>query len=242
MKALILAAGRGRRLGRISRGLNKCMLNLREKPLLEYSLDCAWGLEEIKEIVVVVGYKANNIMKRYGRAYKGKKIKYVKQEERKGLVHAIECAKAAVGPSDFMLMLGDELMIRPRHKEFIKNFKLKKVFALCGMVHVSAKDLVKKTYTVIQSKDKKIFRLIEKPNYIFNDLMGTGNCIFNNKIFDYIPKTPINQNRHEKELPDLIQCAIDDGRIVKSFIICDRYVNVNSKEEMKRTESYFAHI
>jgi dTDP-glucose pyrophosphorylase len=75
-----------------------------------------------------------------------------------------------------------------------------------------------------------------------NNIMGTGNCIFKNEIFSYISHTPINQKRGEKELPDLIQCAIDEGNIVKSFKICDHYVNVNIPEEIKRAESYFAHL
>ena len=75
-----------------------------------------------------------------------------------------------------------------------------------------------------------------------NNIMGTGNCIFNSEIFSYINQTPINQKRGEKELPDLIQCAIDEGNIVKSFKICDHYVNINAPEEIKKAESYFAHF
>ncbi len=55
-------------------------------------------------------------------------------------------------------------------------------------------------------------------------------------VFDYISFTPIHHERSEKELPDLIQCAIDDGRMVKSFVICDHYVNINSKSDIKLAE------
>lgn len=72
--------------------------------------------------------------------------------------------------------------------------------------------------------------------------MGTGNCLFRKEIFSYIAKTPINKNRGEKELPDLIQCAINDGKIVKPFNLCSRYFNVNLKEEIHDAQSYFAHF
>jgi dTDP-glucose pyrophosphorylase len=71
--------------------------------------------------------------------------------------------------------------------------------------------------------------------------MGTGNCVFKNEILSYIEHTPINQKRKEKELPDLIQCAIDDGHIIRSFEICDEYANVNSITELKEIKSYFEH-
>jgi dTDP-glucose pyrophosphorylase len=74
------------------------------------------------------------------------------------------------------------------------------------------------------------------------NVMGTGNCIFKNEILGYINETPINQQRGEKELPDLIQCAIDEDNIVKSFVICDHYANVNMPSELGRAESYFSHV
>ena len=242
MKALILAGGRGKRMEGVSQEINKCMLKIKGKPLIEYSLSCAAASEKIEDIVIVVGYRAEDIISRYPDSYKGKNIHYVAQDNQQGLVHAISSAQEAVGKDDFMLMLGDELMANPHHKEFIQAFVDEDVFALCGVVAVQNRELIKKTYTVIEAEDHRIFRLIEKPNNPFTDIMGTGNCIFKNKIFDYIPEVPINQKRKEKELPDLIQCAIDDGSVVKSFLICKDYINVNSQEELDKTRSYFSHL
>jgi len=241
MKALILAGGRGKRLDDVYEDKNKCMIEIKKKPLIEYSLDCA-GQTNISEIVIVVGYKAEEIINTYGNSYNGKTIKYVIQPEQKGLVHAIECAKDTIGKEDFMLMLGDELMVKPKHSEMIKKYRQEDLFALCGIVNVEDKNLIKKTYAVIQGEDNRIFRLIEKPFNPTNNIMGTGNCVFKNEIFSYILQTPINQKRGEKELPDLIQCAIDNGKIVKSFVICDKYFNLNLKEDIKEAESYFAHF
>mgnify|MGYP006977938104 CR=1 FL=1 len=42
--------------------------------------------------------------------------------------------------------------------------------------------------------------------------MGTGNCIFKNEILNYVPQTPINPIRSEKELPDFIGCAVNDNK------------------------------
>ena len=157
-------------------------------------------------------------------------------------MHAIECAQKAIGNEDFMLMLGDELLINPRHKEMIDAFQNESLFSICGVVDIEDAALIKKTYSVIQSDDSQIYRLIEKPSKPMNNIMGTGNCIFRGEVFSYIKQTPINQKRGERELPDLIQCAIDEGNPVKSFVICDNYVNVNAPEEIKNAESHFAHL
>ena len=231
MKALILAGGRGKRLKEVSEDKNKCMVEVQGKPLIQHSLDWA-SKTDISGIVIVVGYMAEQIMNAYGDEYNEKPIKYVIQKEQKGLIHAIECAKEVIDKEDFMLMLGDELMMRPKHSEMIRRYYDEDIFGLCGVVVVDDKNLIKKTYSIIQGEDNKIIRLVEKPNNPINNIMGTGNCIFKNEIFSYIPKTPINQKRGEKELPDLIQCVIDDGKIVKSFVICDQYFNLNLKEDI----------
>jgi dTDP-glucose pyrophosphorylase len=67
--------------------------------------------------------------------------------------------------------------------------------------------------------------------------MGTGNCIFRSEILSYIDETPINHHRGEKELPDLIQCAVDDGNTVKSFVLGDMYFNVNSLEDLEEARA-----
>lgn len=241
MKTLILAAGRGKRIGELSNDRNKCMLSVCGKPLLEYSLDCAVGVGS-SEVIVVIGYRGRQITEQYGSVYKGKRIVYVEQGEQRGLVHAIECAKKALGGEDFMLMLGDELMINPKHGAMADLFEKEGLFGVCGVVAVEDLNLVRKTYSVIEAADQRIIRLIEKPSNPQNNIMGTGNCIFRNEILDFIPSTPINQKRKEKELPDLIQCAIDEGRLVRSFNICDHYVNVNVPGEIQRVESLFAHF
>ena len=93
MKALILAAGRGKRLNPITESTNKCLLELKGKPVIEYNLDRAADIEDVNEIVIVVGNRAEDIINKYGTIYRGKRIRYVLQKERGGLVHAIECSK-----------------------------------------------------------------------------------------------------------------------------------------------------
>ena len=237
MKALILAGGRGKRLDDLSLNKNKCMIEVNSKPVIEYSLGYAVSTD-VDEIIIVVGHRAEEIINTYGNRYKDKKLRYVIQWEQKGLVHAIECAKDTIDGDDFMLLLGDEILINPNHQSMIDEFRKGEAFAICGVLYVNDKNLIKRTYTMVQDENNTIYRLIEKPRNPLNNYMGTGNCIFKNEIFNYIDITPIHHERKEKELPDLIQCAIDDGKIVKSFIICNKYTNINSKEDILMAEGF----
>lgn len=242
MKALILAGGRGKRLNEITNSTNKCMLELGSRPVLEYNIERAASIEDINEIIIVVGYKAEEIINRYGTNYKGKRIRYVLQQEQRGLVHAIECSKDAIGKDDFFLLLGDEVLIGSKHKEMVKKFKEENLFAICGVCITKNREKIKRTYGVITDSNGIIFRLIEKPKKPLNDFQGTGHCIFKNEILNYIERTPIHPERGEKELPDLIQCAVDDGHIIKIFHICDNYTNINSIEDLNEAKQMIKNL
>jgi len=240
MKAIILAAGRGKRLEEATAPVNKCMLKFNGRHLIEYSLESA-SLSHVEEIIVVVGYRAEDIINTFGISYKGTRIRYVFQEEQTGLVDAIEECRQALDGADFILHLADELLIHPRPKDMIRAFEDRDLFVVCGATRVEDREQIKRTYSVIYNPDNnQIYRLIEKPRNPFNDIMGTGNCVFRNGILDFIQFTPIHYVRKEKELPDLIQCAIDDGMTVELFLVAAQYININTPEDIELAERLLA--
>ena len=78
MKAVVLAAGRGERIHETIEPLNKCMLKIDGKHLIQYSLESAI-LSKAGEIIIVVGYQAETIINTFGISFKGVKIRYVIQ-------------------------------------------------------------------------------------------------------------------------------------------------------------------
>jgi len=94
MKAVILAAGRGKRLKEATEPVNKSMLKFNGRHLIEYSLETA-RLSRVDEIIIVVGYRAEDIVNRFGIKYENIKVRYVIQEEQRGLVNALEYTQKA---------------------------------------------------------------------------------------------------------------------------------------------------
>ncbi|MAG02942.1 hypothetical protein CMI42_06395 [Candidatus Pacearchaeota archaeon] len=235
MKALILAGGRGSRLNEHTKDKNKSLLQLFHKPLIEYNLDHAIEAK-VNEIIIVVGYKKEEIIKHVGDNFKGTKVTYVEQKEQKGLVHAMETAKQAIGSSDFFLMLGDEILVNAKIKEMKKKFRENDCYVLCGTIIESEKSSIGKTYSVMGDEKGRIFRLIEKPKFPINNIKGTGHCIMKNEILSYIPRTPINMNRGEREMVDLFQLAIDEGKRAEIMNAAKHYVNVNTDEDLRLAE------
>ncbi len=238
MKALILAGGRGSRLLERTDCTNKCLLDLNGKPVIEYNLDRAVEAS-VDEIILLVGHCAEQIINKYGTLYKNTRIKYVIQWEQKGLVHAIDTCTEALQNDDFFLLLGDEVLINTKIPQMLEEFRKKSTFVLCGIVHQPDNKKISRTYTVLSGENDRIFRLIEKPSNVIGDIQGTGHCLFNHEIISYINRTPIHPVRGEKELPDLIQCAVDDGKFVSMFEIAEKYTNINYKDDLEEALRFF---
>lgn len=61
MKAIILAAGVGSRMGNLTKDIPKCMVSFLGKPILQYITNFLNKEEKITEIVVLRGYKYNQV-------------------------------------------------------------------------------------------------------------------------------------------------------------------------------------
>jgi dTDP-glucose pyrophosphorylase len=188
-------------------------------------------------MVVVVGYLAEQIINHFGNSYRGIRVTYAIQREQRGLVHAIETAAPFLKGSDFMLFLADEILLEPNHAAMMERFRAGGLFALCGLTAPADPEDIRRTYAVFEDQCGRILRLVEKPRRAIGRYQGTGNIVFDSRILDYLACTPINQARNERELPDLIQCAIDDGHIVESFPVGGRYININTPEDLRRAEA-----
>lgn len=233
MKALILAGGKGSRLRDQPDAPPKPLLQVGSKRLMDFSLQNA-ASAGVTEIIVVVSYFTEAVINHYGSQYKGIPITYKIQNDPRGLVHAIECAAGAIGADDFILMLADEVFLNIGLKAMIERFYAETLFAVLGVVEVADRGQISKTYSILDdSGTGRIHRLVEKPRRPHNNIMGTGNCIFANAMLSYIDLTPVNQVRGEKELPDLIQCAVDDGQAVKMHRVGERYINVNAMDDFR---------
>ncbi|HVP19571.1 MAG TPA: NTP transferase domain-containing protein, partial [Spirochaetia bacterium] len=103
---VILAAGKGCRMGRLGEYFHKACLPLCNKPLLATHFQLLSEIG-IRNIVVVVGYKGE-MVERVARSLvpKDAQIQFVVQPEQKGIADALSCARRCIGEW-MVLMLGD---------------------------------------------------------------------------------------------------------------------------------------
>lgn len=88
MKAVILAAGQGTRMGPLTYNRPKVMLPVANKPILEHII-CSARDAGIHEFVIVVGYYSETIKEYFGDGARfGVNIQYALQEKQRGTADA----------------------------------------------------------------------------------------------------------------------------------------------------------
>jgi len=102
MRALVLAAGRGERLRPLTDKIPKPMIEVAGKPILEHVLDHLASYD-IKEVIVNVHYKAEQIMKRFGN-----RVLFSYEPELMGTAGAMLKVKDWLG-DEFLVVNGDTL-------------------------------------------------------------------------------------------------------------------------------------
>ena len=76
MKSIIIAAGAAKRLAPLANSIPKCLIDIGNKPTIEYQLD-ALNRYEVNEVVIVVGYLKEKIIQKYGYHYRNLSISYI---------------------------------------------------------------------------------------------------------------------------------------------------------------------
>ena len=175
MKAVILAAGEGRRLRPFTETMPKVMLPVANKPVLEYVFDAARSCG-IDEIIVVVGYKKEVIME-YFKNYKGIKITYVIQDKQLGTAHALLQAKNKLNDS-FIVLSGDNIIDQNSISKLI-NAKSEYCILIKEHSHPSK-------YGVALIEKTILKELVEKPKEELGKFISTGVYKLPYKAFDEI--------------------------------------------------------
>lgn len=201
MKAIILAAGEGKRMRPLTLTTPKPMIEVLGKPLLHHIIDSL--PKAITELILVVGYKAD-VMKRYfGDSFEGRKITYVFQEKPLGSAHALYLSRSYIGPREkFLLMFADDL-----HSKAAIEKLLRHDLGLLVAEHTDPR----RFGVVHADQSGHVVSIEEKPERPKSNLVVVGVYVFDGRIFNYeLVKHPLG----EYFLPEVVTQLLKDHRMV----------------------------
>ncbi len=107
MEAIVLAGGLGRRLRSVVPELPKPMAPVNGRPFLEYLFDY-WIDQDIRRLILSVGYRRDVIQAHFGESYRGTPISYAVEDTPLGTGGALLRAMTALtGQGPFIAINGD---------------------------------------------------------------------------------------------------------------------------------------
>jgi UDP-N-acetylglucosamine diphosphorylase / glucose-1-phosphate thymidylyltransferase / UDP-N-acetylgalactosamine diphosphorylase / glucosamine-1-phosphate N-acetyltransferase / galactosamine-1-phosphate N-acetyltransferase len=221
MQAVILAAGKGKRMNHLTKSTPKPMLTLKGRPVLEYKIDTLPS--EIKEIIFIVGYYREQIMNHFKNNYKGRKITYIIQDKLNGTGGAIHLAKGIL-KDKFLVLMGDDLY----HKQDIKKLIKNEVAVLGYEVDDPSR------FGIIKTDSKKnMLEIIENPKSDKYRLTNTGAYVLNKKFFSY-DLVPKKAGDKEFGLPQTLALMARDVKVkvVKARI----WQPISNPEDLEKAE------
>lgn len=186
MKGVILAGGTGSRLHPLTKAVNKHMLPVGDKIMLEHPI---LKLTEagIRDIVIVVGKEHAGLLMDHlgsGKDYSCK-FTYKIQDEAGGIAQALYLCKEFVGQEDCCVILGDN-MFQDKLDEFIKDFQFHKTTT--GRKHMVILKQVPDAHRfgVASLENGELTEIIEKPTEPKTNLAVTGIYFYSPEVFDAI--------------------------------------------------------
>lgn len=211
MKAVILAAGEGKRLRPFTETLPKVMLPVANKPVLEYVFD-AVKKSGVNEIVVIVGYKKEVIME-YFKDYNRLKISYVTQDKQLGTAHALLQAKNNIKDT-FIVLSGDNII---DHNSISKLIKDNSKYSMLIKEHSHPSK-----YGVVFVEKGKLKEIVEKPKEELGKFISTGIYKLPISIFKQIEEFT---SQGVYDLSTVVQSTVDKGETINT-ILADSWVDI----------------
>jgi UDP-N-acetylglucosamine diphosphorylase/glucosamine-1-phosphate N-acetyltransferase len=202
LKAVILAAGEGRRCRPLTQTRSKVMLPVGNRPFMEHVI-MALAANGIRDLYIVVGYQKERVMDYFEDGLDfGVNITYIEQNELLGTAHALGKAERYVS-EDFLVVNGDNLIDARAVKELI-SAKGENVILAAIRRHSG-------DYGVLMIEQERVAAIIEKPGRPCSGILNTGAYKFSPSIFEDLRSTPISE-RGSYELTKTISQMIANGK------------------------------
>lgn len=231
---MILAAGEGTRLRPKTEEVPKPLVRVAGKPILTHCFETLHDLG-ITEVIVVVGYRKERIEERYGDTFRGLRIRFAHQSERKGLAHAVLAAEEHV-TADFAVLNGDNIYagnlaaVLDRHATTDADI----TFPVEEVTPERARE-----GAVCVLDDGAVVGLVEKPDEVPSRYAPAAFYVLPPAVFDACRRIRPSE-RGEYELADAVDLLIRDGYTVETVPFDGWKVNVNTERDIERAEQKLA--
>ncbi len=235
MHAVIPAAGEGTRLRPLTETMPKGLVPVCGKPILTWCFETVIDLG-VEEIVVIVGYRGEQIIEYYGAEFEGCQLEYVRQRELRGLGHAVLLSKPFVS-GDCIVLNGDNVFAGELQCALDQHQANDAVGTL--VTESVSRETARQTGVLEFSESGRLVGVVEKPSDPPSRVVMTGFSVFSPVIFDALEIVKPSA-RGEIELADAINIVLEGGHSIELVSLDGQRWNINTEEDLDRASTGLA--
>jgi glucose-1-phosphate thymidylyltransferase len=227
VKALVLAGGSGTRLRPITHTNAKQLVPVGNKPILHFVLESLTAAGVV-DVGMIVGDTAAEIQASVGDGSEwGAAVTYIRQEAPLGLAHAVRTAERYLGDDDFVMYLGDNLIL-DGITPLVEEFRAERPNSQILLTRVPEPE----RFGVAElGPDGRVVRLVEKPTQPKSDLALVGVYMFDRHVHE-ATRAIKPSDRGELEITDAIQWLVDSGYDVRPHLITGWWKDTGRLEDL----------
>ncbi len=231
LTGVILAAGRGTRMGVLSTRLPKPVLPVLNLPIVYHQMRLMEACG-VRRVVIVVGHLGFEVARQIERLPSlGIEIEYVPQDQALGIAHSVGALESHID-SPFLLFLGDIYLHGPKLDRMLNTFKKQNADAVIGSIREPDASRISRNFCIETEKKDRVTRVIEKPRQPASDIKGIGVYLFAPSVFDAVRRTPRTAMRDEYEITDSIQIMVDREQAVYACDCADQDANITNPQDL----------
>jgi NDP-sugar pyrophosphorylase family protein len=228
LDAVIMAGGKGSRLMPLTKDTPKPLLKIGGKPIIEYNVDrlSSFG---VTNLTISIRYLGQQLIDYFGNGSdRGINVAYVSEDTPLGTAGALTLVPEF--NQDYILMMNSDLLTNIDYEAMYEQL----INQDGDMIVATTPYEVQIPYGVLETDNKKVVALKEKPTYTYYS--NAGIYIFKTALIDSIPKGELFN------ATDFIELIIAQGKTLLHYPIVGYWLDIGKPNDFKKANEDIAHI
>lgn len=244
MQAVILAAGMGKRLGKLTSENTKCMLQVHGRTLLERALDIILDTN-INRVILVIGFKGDKLKALIGDNYKGLPVEYIENDVyyKTNNIYSLFLAREKLLEDDTLLLESDLIFEAKIIHDLLNN-------KLPNLAVVAKYESWMDGSCVILDDEDNLLQLIPKKDFKFkkiNRYYKTVNIYKFSRTFSektYIPfleaySSALGNNEYYEQVLRII-LHLDKHNLKAHLLRGEKWYEIDDIQDLNNANTLFA--
>jgi len=223
-KAFILCGGKGTRLRPLTYEVQKVMVPVNGKPLVEHNVELLKN-HNLRSVVLGIGHLGHQIKNHFKDSWNGMEISYSEEKEPLGTGGALKLAEKYFNET-FVMANGDEIKTIDITKMY-EQHKKNNALATLALVEVENTE----QYGIVKLSGDKILNFVEKPKpeKAPSNLASAGLYILEPEVLGLIPEGKASIEK------DVFPKIVKMGKLF-GFSFQDRWLTTDTHERLDRAK------